>query len=151
MGLMSSLALALIPLVRRSGNTSPPAARLIDLEGERDRQYEENVALIIKIAALEHERDEARADAERWEALARSWEARYHEAMNPVLERGILAQQRQQALYQLAMQQQAQQPTQAQLNAQNFYSQALFGQSQLGVFSGDCTCVPGRSALLRGD
>lgn len=150
MGLLSSLALALIPLAR-FGDRIPVKTSTVKLEA--------------RIKELERELSEACADRDRWEALAHRWEARYEQAINPILEREIAAQVRQQAMLNqaIAQHQNAQIQAQQAMSAQNFYNGSPFqqlGQAQLGqgILShalqgyGFCNCVPARhDMLLRGD
>jgi hypothetical protein len=130
MGLMSILALMIAPLAKGSWQSSLP-----------DPQIE----------TLRRERNEARADAERWEALAHRWEARYTEAVdNPVIAREINERRAQAALYYAQMQQaqaNVQMAQQAMMNPYYNHNQGLLGQQQAW---GDCTCVPSRHGFLRG-
>ena len=144
MGLMSTLALLTLPLLKRPELASKSLPETLDprvienaaLRGERDRQYEENAALIARIAELEAEiddlnsrLDQARHDRDEW----------YHLAVrHQVLDSGHQALQDSR---QLAAQAQMQQ-----VNAQQFMN-AQAQAHQVGLWH-DCTCVPGRSAAL---
>jgi hypothetical protein len=145
MGLITTLALALIPLARRS--SSPLTTIPIEVSDE------------LKIAR--RERDDARADAERWEALALSWRERYERAIAPIVDRELVAQEVATRQIHQLMQAQAQQ-MHAQMNAQmamqaqglgSPYQQDLLGgMNQFPSQWHHCTCVPGRAAaFLRGD
>jgi hypothetical protein len=135
MGLMSILALVITPLVRSS--RALPSSR-----SNSTKELEQAL----------RERDEARADAARWEALAHRWEARYEQAINPILAEETRAQVRHWAMLQQVYAQQQTQMNQ-QLAQQAIQHQGQLGMMQQNVFAGwnHCTCVPARSSLLRGD
>jgi hypothetical protein len=143
MGLLSTLAFALIPLVRRSSESPSPTDEVLELRRERD---------------------EALAEAARWRGRYEVAVEMYQRAIAPIVDRELVAQEvADRRFRQMMMQaQQMQAQMNAQMNAQmamqsqNLASQALFGQSQLGQAAQNqwphCTCVPGRAdALLRGD
>ena len=119
MGVMSSLALVLIPLLRpRDSSTTP---RQVPIDSETKRLKAENVALIAT-----NERVRAEIEELRREIL---------DCMDMI-----------QVLRERERAREA-------MNAQKFYLQGHAQQSVLGQQSvwRDCTCVPGRSALLRGE
>jgi F0F1-type ATP synthase membrane subunit b/b' len=99
--------------------------------------------LIDELEEARRERDEARAEADRWHAR--------YEAAVEMYQRASQSQYQQQML-QAAQSMQAQLNAQSAMNATNFYSQ--LGQVPQSAFQGlhNCTCVPGRAdALLGGD
>jgi hypothetical protein len=117
------------------------------LKGESERQYEENVSLIARIAQLETEVDnlnrreeQIRRDRDHWYYLATMQRA----AQNPDYSTGF------QDNRGLAQQMQAQ----SQLQSAQALAQAA--QNQVNAWHRhDCTCVPGRAStfgiLRRGD
>jgi len=122
----------MVPMVRRQSRSksSSPGSEL-------ERQYEENVSLIVKNAELEAEIDDLKRELEHVrrdvDMLA---------AQTPV--RHITEEMRQRLM--LQSQAYAQQNAQ---NVQQMHAQALGAQGMFGWH--DCTCVPGRSVLLQGD
>lgn len=127
MGLLSSLALAIIPLLKRPNELEPTPTE--------DRLRRE-------IESLHKEIETVSAECDQWAALANRWRARYEQAINPVLEREIAAQIR----YQAALNQAAAQVHSAQMNAQ-MNAQSALGQQN---FEGFCNCVPARHDALVG-
>lgn len=144
MGLLSSLALVLTPLLR-SGDMLPPKRK-----DELEEAYRE------RIEELRRERDEARADADRWEAIANRWQARYEQAINPILEREIQAQARYHAMLMAAhaqsqnAQMNAQMAMQQMMNARNFYQEGQVIAVPQGYLEGFCNCVPARHDMFLG-
>jgi len=121
MGLMSSLALAIIPLLKRPSEPDP-----------RDAEIE----------ALKRELEAERARTADWERLAHRWRARYEQAINPALEREVAAQLCHQIMLNQAMAQSSA------MQAQNLQAYAGLGAQQ--SFQGFCNCVPGRQDALLG-
>ena len=137
MGVMSSLALVLIPLLRRDSSTTVP----IDSETKR---------LKAELTESQAEVDRLRREILRWMDIAQSWRERAEARAMPM--HRINEQMRQRAEAQL--QTQAQQANQTmeqnfyqdgQYLQSNFFSQAQ--QSALGQGSVwlDCTGVPGQA------
>jgi hypothetical protein len=136
--------------------------RIAELEAERDRQYEENAALIVRIAELEGDVARANIQYRRDQELIDIWRER------------ALGRPPQVALQQAAAQMQAaqmqaqllaQHNAQAAMNAQNFYNQGaqqyqnqqlaqavgLLGAQSLIDAELFCNCVPARHDMfLRG-
>jgi hypothetical protein len=157
MSISSVLAFVLAGVAAKA--KSVQVARRSEFKAERDRQYEENAALIVRIAELEDAIATANAQARRDQELIDIWRER------------ALGRPPQIALQQAAAQMQAQQNmlaqhnAQAAMNAQNFYNQGAqqYQNQQLGQAVGllgaqslidaelFCNCVPARhDMLLRG-
>jgi hypothetical protein len=120
----------MLPLLKRPGPTE--SERVAELEKE--------------VKHLKLELGAARADAARWEALSNRWEARYGQAINPVLEQETRAQIRYQAALAQAQQQMFYQEAARALNHQN--AAQTSGPFQQGAF---CNCVPARHDFFLGD
>jgi|SRR5580692_10497511 hypothetical protein len=139
--------------------------RIAELEAERDRQYEANVGLIARIAALEDDIARANVQARRDQELIDAWRERALANIPSLQPAGpdfrpphIAALQQQAALQQIQMQsqslaqysQQAQYNAQQAMNAQNFYGQGLaglLGAQNLIDAELWCNCVPSRSQV----
>lgn len=128
MGILSSLAFVIIPLLKRP--SEPPSE-----PDPRDAEIE----------TLKRELEAERANTAGWERLAHRWRARYEQAINPVLEREVAAQIRHQIMLNQAMAQSS--AMQAQ-NALQAYAGLQLGAQQ--NIQGFCNCVPGRQDALLG-
>jgi len=154
-----AFVLAGVAAKAKSVQVARRSERIAELEAERDRQYEENAALIVRIAELEGDVARANIQYRRDQELIDIWRER------------ALGRPPQVALQQAAAQMQAQQNmlaqhnAQAAMNTQNFYNQGAqqYQNQQLGQAVGllgaqslidaelFCNCVPARHDMfLRG-
>jgi hypothetical protein len=134
-------------LTRLPATLDPRDIEIAMLKGESERQYEENVSLIARIAQLETEVDnlnrreeQIRRDRDHWYHLAtmqRAAQSPNYSALFGFQDNRGLAQQ-----------------MQAQSQLQSAQALAQAAQNQINAWH-DCTCVPGRAStfgiLRRGD
>lgn len=135
MGVLSSLALLALPLMKR------PASPDVEL-----------TRLQAKINELERKLEDVERDRDGWRDIAMRWRARAERTTEFHAAQQLQAQMQLQHAHlnqQVAAQNFYGQGLPQMLGAQNFH-QGLFGQVAQTQWP-DCTCVPGRSALLRGD
>ena len=130
--------------------------RIAELEAERDRQYEENAALIVRIAELEGDVARANIQYRRDQELIDIWRDRALTAFDVGRDaparpdwrqyQAAAAAQAAQAQYNPLAQYNAQQA----MNAQNYQAMGLLGAQQLSPLEW-CNCVPARHDMfLRG-
>ena len=159
MSISSVLAFVLagVAAKAKSVQVARRSERIAELEAERDRQYEENAALIVRIAELEGDVARANIQYRRDQELIDIWRER-------ALGGGAQQPPPQIALQQAAAQlQQAQYNAQAAMNAQNlgaqYQNQMLGQQVPMGLLGAQtlidaelfCNCVPARHDMfLRG-
>jgi hypothetical protein len=138
MGLISSLAFALIPLLRRDSSPTrrlPIVSRLSELEAE-------NARLRSEIESLSKDRDDSVALADGWRWRAEQANQHHFQQMQASMQAHAQVNQQAQACQQLAM------------TAQNLYAGQLgqLGQAQAQQwYHCDCTPRHGRYGYLRGD
>ena len=124
--------------------------RIAELEGERDRQYEENVALIARIATLEDAIATANAQARRDQELIDLWRER---ALATPARQVVDFRPQQQAAALQQAQAHLQQMTKVAQNAM-VHGQRMMMLGAQGLIDAElwCNCVPARHDMfLRGE